>query len=368
MRWLVVVALAGCGRFAFDELASDGGRSDAPALPGKLTCSATRLEIAPTMASELAVTPDGSGVTAMWLGSDGSVRGLYGDALTGAPTEVTFSQGPVDEIGGVLRTSITLLYVTRRGAMQSLWRLNGTGPGSFSDSIELRSETTVMAREPFINETNTGLSRTWIRGESGGIRATYVDDAGVLKSDTVLPTSNPVIGLSGANNDSHGHAAWSMDVGGGADCAQSDIDFPNGVAPVSGGGGPTASDCFAPRIDSGPPGTDSIATVFRAGAGTVEMAYFGSTVGTSKRLSEKGRAPKIKFDGTWFWVAWIDESGSADVLRLAKLAQDLTFDVVDIPGWTPAGDEAFELVKTTNGTVQLAVLGADTVSFLRTCP
>jgi hypothetical protein len=279
-------------------------------------------------------------------------------------SEVTLLAGPVDAIAGAVATSQTLLFVTRTGALQTLWRLPPTGVGA----IELRTEATVVAREPFVND-NTGIPRTWIRGEATGIRATFIDDAGVLKGDVILPTGGPVIGLSGADNDSHGHATWSIDQGAGAAaCAQADIYFPDGVAPVLGSGGATAADCFAPRIDSGPPGTDSIATVFRSSAGTVEMAYFGSTVGASKRLSERGRAPRIRFDGTWFWVAWIDESGSGEVLRVAKIAQDLTFDAVDLPGWTVAGDEAFELVKKLNGNVGLVLLGADTLSILHTCP
>jgi hypothetical protein len=73
----------------------------------------------------------------------------------------------------------------------------------------------------------------------------------------------------------------------------------------------------------------------------------------------------VKFDGTEFWIAWIDE-GTTDVLHLASF--DLQGNVHDValPDWHPVGDQAFQLVRR-GATVYLVVLSTTTVNFLLTC-
>lgn len=309
--------------------------------------------------SDLAIAAAGPGVTMMWTDRDRAVRST--DIANN--TEQVVIGGPIDGIGGIERTSAGTLVVTYTGALQTLWLWDGTTASS------LYTESTVAGRgEPFAND-ETGVPRAWLRGEAGGVRASFVSDSGTKGSDVVFPTSAPVTALSAAVTTQHGHAAWSEDRGGGTSvCLQADIDFPNGIAPTQGSTGMSAPDCFDPRIDSGPGPTDSIATVYRTGTGEVWMRYLGGVPDATQRLSSAGRAPKIRFDQTWFWVAWIDLSGGAEVLRVAKVAQDLTFTTVDLPGWYPASDEAFELVRQTDGRIYLGLISNDSISLLQTCP
>lgn len=363
---VVVLALPACGRLGFDEQVRDAVTgdvlADAPPLPSTIVCTAARRLIAPVaMNADFAIAPNGAGVTWMWIDSGGNVRAFVGD-LVNPSMEFTAVPGPVDGIAGIEKTSVGTLFVTYAGATQTLWLLSGT------TAVSLRTESTVAGTEPFMNDA-TGIPRTWMRGEAGGLRATFVDDAGVLKTDATFPTIAPVTALSAAPINNHGHVTWSEDRGGGVSvCSQADIDFPNGTAPVFGASGTTATDCFDPRIDSGPAPTDSIATVYRTSVGAVEIRYLGATVDSSQRLSDAGRAPKIRFDGTTFWVAWIDQLSLGGGLRVAKVAQDLTFSTVDLSGWNPVGDGAFELVRANDGRVYLGLLSADSVSLLRTCP
>jgi len=369
---ICALVCAACGRVDFDANAARGDGAaigadvlaDAPGLPSMLACSATRTQIAPVPATaDLAVGMHASDATAMWNDAQG-VKAMI-DARAIVQNVIELVPSPVDQIAGLVSTGMTTLFVTQTGTMQTLWKLNATNDGA----VALKTEASMAGRDPFMNDYNTGIPRTWMRGEAGGLRATFVDDQGVLKSDVVFPTSFPVTALSSADNFGHGHMTWSEDRGGGlSHCEQADIDFPNGVAPVFGGSATAADDCYDPRMDSGPNGTDSIVTVFRSAARTVEMTYRGGSVNTTTRLSEKGRAAKVRYDGTWIWAAWIDEAPNGDVLRVAKVAQDLTFEAVDVPGWMPAGDESFELVRTSDSRVHVVLLGSDTLSFVRTCP
>jgi hypothetical protein len=364
---LVLMALLpACGRMGFENRVHDGAAdnvlADVPPLPATHVCAATRQSIgALSAAADLAVAASGAGATALWVDATGTLRGFVGDALNPGGAEMIIQlDGAIDGVAGLVTTPMTTLFVTHAGTMQTLWKLSG------ATATELRTEATVAGREPFMNDA-TGIPRTWIRGEAAGLRASYVDDSGVLKPDIVFPTSGPVIALSAADNDDHGHVTWSL--GGPGSCEQSDIDFPNGTNPVFGSSGGVGADCVLPRIASGPGPTDSIATVWRStSTGSIEMRFRGGTVDDNTQLSTRGRAPKIRFDGIDFWVAWIDEPPTGDVLRVARVAQDLTFTAVDLAGWNPVGNEAFELVRTSDGEIRLALLSANSLSFLRACP
>jgi hypothetical protein len=111
---------------------------------------------------------------------------------------------------------------------------------------------------------------------------------------------------------------------------------------------------------------DAIMTVWETSFGVVEMRYHGGVVDVSAQLSPRGRAPKVRFDGTRFWVAWVDQPTTGDVLRIAAIQEDATFEAVDLPGFAVVGDEAFEFVRSTTN-VDLALLDQRSLTFLRTC-
>ena len=83
-----------------------------------------------------------------------------------------------------------------------------------------------------------------------------------------------------------------------------------------------------------------------------------------RMVSPSGRAPKVAFDGTQFWIAWIDNP--AGELGIAAVDLDGNLVASAPPGRTAAGDEAFQLVRS-GSSVFLAVLGADGLDFVRLC-
>jgi hypothetical protein len=126
-----------------------------------------------------------------------------------------------------------------------------------------------------------------------------------------------------------------------------------------------SDDCYNPRTASGPPAADSMIVVWQTKNHTVEARYVGAGGLDLKRdMSFHGRAPKVRFDGTEFWIACIDDLDGA--IHLALFDQSANVTEVALPGWTPVGDEAFQLVRR-GATVNLVILGTDTLSFLLTC-
>jgi hypothetical protein len=173
--------------------------------------------------------------------------------------------------------------------------------------------------------------------------------------------------MSMEDGPDHSHITWTEDLGGGKSrCFASDIRYmmPNPPTPT---GSPQAlsDDCQDVRTSSGPNFADSMIVVWQTAGHIVEARYLASTGDIMRDMSLHGRKPKVRFDGTEFWIAWIDEA-AGDQLHLATF--DLSGNVKDVglPGWQVVGDEGFQLVRR-GASVYLVVLSGDTLNFLRTC-
>jgi hypothetical protein len=324
-------------------------------------CSARRLSI-PTVTAEteLAVEWNGATFTAVWL-DHGAVMATSLDAALTAQPITRVVRGPVDGIAGVVSLSATTLVTTVTGGSQTLWSSPGLGAGT-----EIHTETSVAARASIVGDA-TKIPRAWVRGGPTGMIASYVRLDATLGADAPLPTPNPVISIAGADNSDHGHVTWTERIGASAQCFQADLDFVLPTLPTLAGGDIVSDDCLDARIDSGPPAMDAILTAWRTTPRTIEVRYHGGVVNVARNLSVRGRAPRPRFDGTRFWVAWIDEPSQGDRLRIATVEEDLTMNAVDVSGWEPVSDRAFELVRGADG-VYLFLLGTDTLSILKTCP
>jgi hypothetical protein len=361
-RWvrlaLLVVCASGCGRIGFDP--SDGGRtSDPPPLPDALVCAAQHVEITvlPVDAdSDLAIRSDGDTYLALWAAPGSFVRAVLFDSTTVAATPSILPTGPVNGVAGLFRTQTTTLFATPTANGNLLW----SSPSPDTASM-FGGDARTVARDPIVTDS-TGSLRAWVRGDASGLVTSYLDVDGNPGTDRIIQRS-AVKAIAAADNSDHTHLSWVEDFGGAQACFQADLDLVPG-APDLGSGDMIATDCQNLRIDSGPGPADAILTVWETSLGVIGIRYLGATVDLGIEISQSGRAPKVRFDGTRFWVVWIEEP--ANVLRIAAVEQDLSFELVDLPGFVVSGDEAFELVRTGT-TVHLAVLGPSTLTLLRTC-
>ena len=363
----MLVGLLGCGRLGFDASGSgsdamDGAlAADAPALPATLLCSARRISI-PSVgpSSALAVEWNGAAFTAMWL-DHGAVVGVSLDPSLTSSAPAVLVPGPVEDLAAIRTNPSGTLFTTATAGTQMLW-----SSSSLASATVIRTEPSLVGRASVVTDA-TGVPRLWVRGTATGIAATYLNSSGALGVQALIPTGTPVVALAAADNSNHAHMTWREDLAAGISrCTQADLLFTVPAA-MLGASAQVSDDCFEPRIDSGPAVMDSILTTWRTSAHAVQMRYHGGSVDVSGILSMHGRAPRPRFDGTQFWVAWIDEPPAGDRLRIALVDEALGGSAVDVPGWVPASDAAYELVRGADA-VYLFILGADTLSILKTCP
>ncbi|HET7500962.1 MAG TPA: hypothetical protein VFK02_08170 [Kofleriaceae bacterium] len=355
---------AGCGRIDIDAGAPRmlDASADTAALPAQLVCDEVTIPV-PAVApnTDLAVYRSSRGIDALWAGG-GPVMGvaLNPQLVPAAPPRVVIDEGFAG-VAGLIDTGVKVLAVTTvAGGGQAVWSL-ATDLGS---PVKLREEPSLASREPFASDV-AQKPRIWLRGTPSTLVGAFISDDGILDVDGSMPTGGPVTSISMEDGPDHSHVTWTEDLGGGLSrCFASDVRY--GTSPPLPSGGPMVSDdCHDVRTASGPSFADSMIVVWETAGHLVEARYLASTGDIMRDMSLHGRKPKVRFDGTEFWIAWIDEA-AGDQLHLASF--DLSGNVKDVglPGWTPVGDEAFELVQR-GSTVYLVILSRDTLSFLRTC-
>ena len=98
--------------------------------------------------------------------------------------------------------------------------------------------------------------------------------------------------------------------------------------------------------------------------GAVQAHYAVSTGDVTATIGTPGSAPKLGYDGTRFWIAWLDGKGELRLtsfeVATGKLVQ------YELAGWQPNGPEAFELVSRGNETV-LVLLSPGSLDLLTIC-
>ena len=111
-----------------------------------------------------------------------------------------------------------------------------------------------------------------------------------------------------------------------------------------------------------PPGTEIESTWV-----TLPNKYYDPKIGHrlyNEYLDQAVLAEKLGYDGTRFWIAWLDGKGELRLtsfeVATGKLVQ------YELPGWQPNGPEAFELVRR-GGQTALVLLSPDGLEFLTIC-
>jgi len=152
--------------------------------------------------------------------------------------------------------------------------------------------------------------------------------------------------------------------GGAAECVITDVNYMGSIAPVVGGHFSITPGCSQIRNDTGPLAADGMFVVWIDVNGAVQAHYAVSTGDLTATIGIRGSAPKARFDGRRLWIAWLDGSGE---LRMTSFETATGFLVqYELPGWQPAGPEAFELV-TDGGETALVLMSPDGLDVLTLC-
>lgn len=136
------------------------------------------------------------------------------------------------------------------------------------------------------------------------------------------------------------------------------------IAPVVGGHLTIAPGCSQIRNTTGPLPADGMMVVWTDFNSAVQAHYAVSTGDVTATIGIPGSAPKVGYDGTRFWIAWLDGSSELRLtsfeVATGKLVQ------YELPGWRASGPEGFELVTRGNETA-LVLLSPDGLDLLTIC-
>jgi hypothetical protein len=160
---------------------------------------------------------------------------------------------------------------------------------------------------------------------------------------STLDVGVPLATMSCYPAPGHVHAVYATPAG---DCHLLDVDVASVTVPTLAFGGPLHANCFNPRSALVNENGDVGGFAWETMEGGIESEVALGTMPTV--VTDQGRSPRVAGDNLGnVWLAWIDTTAGADVLRVGRYA--MTSTVVDeaasVEGVVPAGDEAFELVR-----------------------
>jgi hypothetical protein len=360
--------MIGCGRLDFG-LSAPGdagpGPSDAPPVPTSI-CGVHRYPMAavPRLA-DLAIAPIAEGYLALWVDTHAASDG--GGAVIGPDLQLSRTgtvPGVTDTaLGGVADAGQNLVLVTSNGTDESLWTIDRV---SGAATLQARMTDRVMGHDPFPSDVGQ-KDRAFVAAQSDRLEISLVSSDGTANLDgaSQFAASGPISEFACTDGPDHSHCVWAdQPPGGAAECIITDVDYRGSIAPVVGSHFSIAPGCSQIRNASGPPAADSMIVVWVDVNGAVQAHYAVSTGDVTATIGLHGSAPKVQFDGTRFWIAWLDGGGE---LRLTSF--ELATGVLvqyELPGWQPSGPEAFELVTRGNETA-LVLLSSNGLDFLTIC-
>lgn len=228
--------------------------------------------------------------------------------------------------------------VTTSGAQQTLWDVTT----DLSSVRSVLTEASLAAVEPIAVSENPAEGPVWVRSVDSTLRLSVLQDDGAIGASSTHTLAASVEQITITDFGNHMHLAWQLASG---KCANSDVDSPNNQAPVVPGDTLVGEACKGVRAVSGLNDDDSMVTAWLTAGGDIKALYTGASHPKDGAFFDitlgKGRAPKVTFDGTFYWMAWRDDTS----LWLARVDKAGVIRAVALPGFVPAGDEAFELVR-----------------------
>ena len=359
--WCAAVVAAGCGRIGFDpEHVPQRDGADAPI--ASLVCDSHRAVSGKLLATgQLAVTTTPGGFYAAWTGTTELPATIVRlDAQLDETARQTL--GPLGpDLNGVLDLGSDVLaaYGESSLGVVDMYKL----PSDLSLTSYFETLVGLAGRGPFLSN-RAGSERAYLWSYNKTLVVNDMDETGFAGGGSTFDMPDAVGETSGANGADDSAAVWvETPAAGTSHCTAANVRFDTPGTPSLQSTRPVSSDCRQRRIAAGPTG-DAWLVASVTGGGVVEARYSTARGDIVRMLSASGRAPKVAFDGTQFWIAWIDSP--AGELGIAAFELDGNLVVSTPPGRTASGDEAFQLVRS-GSTVFLVVLGADALDFVRLC-
>jgi hypothetical protein len=368
---LVAAGLLGCGRIGFPAKSSDASvepmidaRIDTPPGTPAAICDVARTPM-PQMpvVADLVVAPTPEGYSVVWVDTSASTephgallgpnRQLLGTTVPNLFFSPTALGGLVDAGGklalsGAASNGLTL-WVVERDLESGTPHLILTGR--------------LLGHDPFPSDTSRN-GRAFVTAQDDQIETSLVASDGMVNvnAGSQFAAGGTVTDLACTDGPDHSHCVWVETTGGGASqCIITDVTYRGSLSPVIGSHEVVASNCRAVRTASGPDPADSMIIVWVTVSGGILTHY--STGGVQAVITAAGSAPKVRFDGSRFWIAWLDGQGKLQLSSVELGGQVVPYDLAD---WVPLGPEAFELVRRGTET-DLVLLSKDGVEFLKIC-
>ena len=347
---LIALAMIGCGRLSFEPAPTDGTDPiDAPPVPAAI-CKVDRIPFDQTPSlADLAIAPTSEGYAAIWIDTTGAqpAHGLVLGPNHGILGSLALPDIMDTALGGITDVGGKLVLASATGAVESVRIL-----GRDLQTVTLQSTLMghLMGHDPYPSDANQSR-RAFLTGRDNTLEMSYVATDGLINlgQPGVFIVSGTVTDLACTDGPDHAHCVWAEKLpspGGSSQCTITDIDFALN-APAVGSRIVVSSDCYELRNASGPVPADSMIVVWTTQAHELKAHYAVSTGDRERLITQTGSAPKVRFDGTRFWIAWLDGGG---LLQLSSFDINGTTVNYSLAGWTPNGPEAFEVVNRGNET------------------
>lgn len=377
-RWLVVaVALAGC-RLHFDEQDRDAavdtppGLAKLPDVPRAVICKAEQYAVPVPADADLVIAGTATGYAAVWVDTRTAApaQAILLDAYHHQVATPTMPLLTDTRLGGLMDVGDALMMTSATGAVQAI---SAFSPDLVDRPVHVVGVGPLMARDPFAYEASRQTIAVVLGSNGHTLDSRYVLPNGEPRqpgASNIVPELREIsCGLGPATNPQrvgHGHCAWTEQASGAPQphCRVADISFDMPTIPQTSSSGEISEDCHDIRVVSGPPDDDALMTVWRTSGGKVLANYFNDTF-IEATVADRGSAPRVTFDDTRFWIAWLDETGTLGLRAFDRM--DGTGAAYAMPDWQPRGPEAFELVHRGPETL-LAVLREGELDLLTLCP
>jgi hypothetical protein len=357
---VVIVVTTGCSQLELEDEPAVEISESAP-LTG--VCGQTRTTIGPVLTTgEIAATRTGDGLYAAWTGTTSQPASIVklDDQLRVVTRWDLGAAGP--NLNGLvdLGTHVNAAYGENAFGIVDMWQ--------FTSDLSIANYFATFAgnpaRRPFLANP-AGTARAYVWSWNNTLIASHMDETGNAGGGSMFNRTGTITALSGDNGANDSAVVWIEDLGGGVSrCSAGNIGFDTPSVPSLRTTRIVSSDCRHARIAAGP--TDDIQVVVTTTASGSVVAHLRRGAADIVRvLSTSGRAPKVRFDGTRFWIVWRDNGVSR--LRIATLDPTGNLVISATPGPQVASDEAFDLVRASTTTTVLVALVPNALELVTLC-
>jgi hypothetical protein len=358
---VMVVVASGCGQLELEDEPEVQTDSTSSAVTG--LCGTTRTAIGPVLTTgEVAATRTTNGTYVAWTGTTaqpGSIVRLDPQYRILARWDLG-ATGP--NLNGVLHlgTNVFAAYGTNSFGVVDMMQFT-TDLGIWNYFADFAGN---PAKKPFLSNP-AGTQRAYIWSFRNTLIASHQDETGYASHGSFFDRTGTITQLAGDNGTHDSAVVWIEDLGNGTlRCSAGNIGFDVPTLPSLRSTRVVSNDCRYARIAAGP--TDDIQLVVHTTAsGSIRAVLRRGGADIVNVLTTSGRAPKVQFDGTRFWLAWRDTGVAA--LRIASIDPIGTLVRWSTTGPSVAGDEAFDLVRTGTATTALVALTPNSLDFVTLC-